>query len=67
VPLIKRKFSQPGDVEQAAGWVFASKGIDRARELAATHAHLAAQAVRALRALPPTPPQHQKHRPTEQY
>lgn len=53
VPLIKRKFSHPGDVEQAAGWVFASKGIDRARELAATHAHLAAQAVGALRALPP--------------
>jgi len=65
VPLIKRKFNQPGDVEQAAGWVFASKGIDRARELAATHAHLAAQAVRAVpfhSPLPPHQPQHEKRR-----
>ena len=39
--LIERKFDQPGDLEQAIALVKASKGLERSRELAAHHAHLA--------------------------
>lgn len=39
--LIERKFEQPGDLEQAIALIKASKGLERSRELAAHHAHLA--------------------------
>lgn len=45
-PLIQRRFSNDGDVDCAIDLVFRSRGIDRARDLAAHHASLAAQAVR---------------------
>jgi hypothetical protein len=48
VPLIKRRFKHEGDVQTAAALVYASKGIDRARALAAEHAQIAAEAVRGL-------------------
>jgi hypothetical protein len=43
--LILRKFKSEGDVELAQQLVFDSRGIQRARDLAAEHAALAAQAV----------------------
>ena len=46
-PLILRKFKSAGDVELAQRLVFSSQGIQRAKELAAEHALLAAEAVRA--------------------
>ena len=46
-PLILRKFKSAGDVELAQRLVLASRGIQRAKELAAEHALLAAEAVRA--------------------
>jgi hypothetical protein len=46
--MIQRKFRSNGDVDAAQRLVFASRGIDRARELAAQHAGLAVQAVRSL-------------------
>jgi len=53
--LIRRKFKQPGDVEQARKWVEQSKGIERTRQLALDHATKAAEAVAAF---PPTDCQH---------
>ena len=44
-PLILRKFKSEGDVELAQQLVLDSRGIQRARDLAAEHAALAAQAV----------------------
>jgi len=46
--LVKRKFKSSGDVETASAWVFQSKGIERANELARHHAELAAQAVKDM-------------------
>ena len=43
--MILRKFKSEGDVELAQQLVFDSNGIQRARDLAAEHASLAAQAV----------------------
>ncbi len=43
--MILRKFKSEGDVELAQQLVFNSNGIQRARDLAAEHASLAAQAV----------------------
>ena len=51
LPMIQRKFRSNGDVDAAQRLVFASRGIDRARELAAQHAGLAVQAVRSLATL----------------
>ncbi|HIK27043.1 MAG: solanesyl diphosphate synthase [Oscillatoriaceae bacterium SKW80] len=49
--LIEREFSQEGDLEQALALIEESKGIERARELAANHAR---QAVAHLQSLPPS-------------
>ena len=49
--LIEREFAQEDDLEQALALVFDSRGIDRARELAAHHAQLAVQ---NLADLPPS-------------
>ena len=46
LPLILRKFSSDGDVETAQRLVQNSRGIERTRELAASHAQLAMDAVR---------------------
>ncbi|CAK0737531.1 hypothetical protein CVIRNUC_000928 [Coccomyxa viridis] len=46
--LILRRFKSEGDVERAQELVFNSRGIQRARDLAAQHAQLAAQAVQSL-------------------
>ena len=46
LPLILRKFSSDGDVETAQRLVQNSRGIDRTRKLAASHAQLAMDAVR---------------------
>jgi geranylgeranyl pyrophosphate synthase len=46
LPLILRKFSSDGDVETAQRLVQSSRGIERTRELAASHAQLAMDAVR---------------------
>ena len=48
LPLILRKFSSDGDVETAQRLVRNSRGIERTRELAASHAQLAMDAVRGL-------------------
>ncbi len=48
---IEREFSQEGDWEQAIAVIHASRGIERARELAKYHAQLAEQ---ALGDLPPS-------------
>ncbi|KAK9825677.1 hypothetical protein WJX81_001890 [Elliptochloris bilobata] len=48
LPLIQRKFRSAGDVDTAQRLVFASRGIERARELAAQHASLAVCAVEAM-------------------
>jgi geranyl diphosphate synthase len=44
-PLVRRRFRQPGDVEQARQWVAESTGVQQARELAERHCRLAAEAV----------------------
>lgn len=49
--LIERKFAQEGDLEQAIALVVDSKGIERAQELASSHAQLA---VEHLADLPPS-------------
>lgn len=49
LPLIQRKFRSAGDVDTAQRLVFDSRGLQRARELAAQHASLAVRAVRLLR------------------
>ena len=49
LPLIQRKFRSAGDVDAAQRLVFDSRGLERARELAAQHARLAVRAVRLLR------------------
>ncbi|CAL5218356.1 g18 [Coccomyxa viridis] len=46
--LILRRFKCEGDVERATELVFNSRGIQRARDLAAQHAELAVQAVQSL-------------------
>lgn len=51
--LIDRKFKQDGDVEYAVDKVFASKGIERTKELARVHAESAMDAI-----LPLHPSQH---------
>jgi geranyl diphosphate synthase len=53
--LVQRRFKNDGDVEQARLWVADSDGIAQARELAATHAQ---QAREALAAFPPTTCEH---------
>lgn len=49
--LIEREFAQEGDLEQALALIQNSHGIERSRELAAHHAHLA---VEHLADLPPS-------------
>ena len=46
LPLILRKFSSDGDVDTAQRLVHNSRGIERTRMLAASHAQLAMEAVR---------------------
>jgi len=46
--MIARRFKDPGDVEQALLWVQNSTGVQQTRELAATHAQLAREAVAQL-------------------
>ncbi|BDA44504.1 Decaprenyl-diphosphate synthase subunit 1 [Coccomyxa sp. Obi] len=53
--MILRKFKSEGDVELAQQLVFNSNGIQRARDLAAEHASLAAQAVQSM---PPAVTEH---------
>lgn len=48
VPMIKRKFKNDGDVQQAELWVHKSQGIQRTRDLASYHCELAAASVNAL-------------------
>jgi all-trans-nonaprenyl-diphosphate synthase len=47
--LIEREFSEEGDIEQALEIVRQSKGIQRSRELAATHAKIALQSLSSLK------------------
>jgi len=51
VPLVERKFGQPGDVERACELVMASTGLQRTKELATFHAQAA---VDACCSLPPS-------------
>jgi len=44
-PLIDRKFGERGDVDRAVDLVFASRGIERTKDLARVHAEIAMQAV----------------------
>ncbi|WP_016949902.1 solanesyl diphosphate synthase [Anabaena sp. PCC 7108] len=46
--LIEREFAQAGDLDQALGLITDSQGIQRARELAAHHAKLAAENIATL-------------------
>ncbi|MBD2693089.1 solanesyl diphosphate synthase [Anabaena catenula] len=46
--LIEREFAQEGDLEQALGLISESQGIQRARELAAHHAKVAAEHIAIL-------------------
>ena len=48
VPLIKRRFSEEGDVEAAHDYVMRSNGIERTLALAQSHSKLAADAVDML-------------------
>ncbi len=50
--LIEREFAKEGDLEEALNLIKESNGLDRARELAATHATLA---VESLNCLEPSP------------
>jgi all-trans-nonaprenyl-diphosphate synthase len=47
--LVKREFSQEGDIEQALALVRESNGIERSRELAAYHTKLAVQHLNCLK------------------
>ncbi|OKH24140.1 solanesyl diphosphate synthase [Hydrococcus rivularis NIES-593] len=47
--LIKREFSQEGDIEQALALIKESNGIERSRELAADYAKLAVQQLDCLK------------------
>lgn len=46
--LIEREFAQKGDLEQALGLILDSQGIQKARELAAHHAKVAAEHIATL-------------------
>ena len=46
--LIAREFAQSGDLEQALALIHDSRGIERARELAAHHAKLANEHISIL-------------------
>jgi geranylgeranyl pyrophosphate synthase len=48
VPLIKRKFKNPGDVDKALRLVLKSDGVERAKKLALFHAEEAAAAAKKL-------------------
>jgi all-trans-nonaprenyl-diphosphate synthase len=50
-PLIERRFSQQGDVEQAMHMVHQSKGLQRSRELARQHGDAAIENVSGKRKL----------------
>ncbi|KAI9253377.1 isoprenoid synthase domain-containing protein [Phascolomyces articulosus] len=50
-PLIKRKFSNEGDVEKARLWVYQSDGLKKTLQLAEEHCHLA---ISAIKKLPPS-------------
>jgi all-trans-nonaprenyl-diphosphate synthase len=50
--LIEREFAKEGDLEEALNLVKESNGIDRARELAATHAKLAVESLKCLEVSP---------------
>jgi all-trans-nonaprenyl-diphosphate synthase len=50
--IIEREFTKEGDLEEALNLIKESNGLDRARELAATHAKLA---VESLKCLEPSP------------
>lgn len=52
VPLIARRFGNPGDVSAAQAMVEASNGIQRTREMAAEHAAAAVAAVSAVCTFP---------------
>ncbi|CAG8784418.1 36637_t:CDS:2, partial [Gigaspora margarita] len=47
-PLIKRKFSQDGDVEKARGLVYKSNGIEQTKLLATSHCQKAIDAITRL-------------------
>ena len=46
--LIEREFAQAGDLEEALALIHDSRGIQRARELAAHHAKLATEHISIL-------------------
>jgi geranyl diphosphate synthase len=48
IPLIDRKFAEPGDVELTVQLVQASSGMDRTRQLARVHAEIAMDAILEL-------------------
>ena len=48
VPLVQRRFKEEGDVEQALLWVNDSTGVQQTRDLAASHAAAAREALDAL-------------------
>lgn len=48
VPILRRRFCQPGDADKALEIVRQTKGIERAREAAAKHAALACAALERL-------------------
>jgi len=50
IPLIRRRFKEPGDIENALRLINESDGIDRAKKLAEFHA---SEAEKSLRNLPP--------------
>jgi geranylgeranyl pyrophosphate synthase len=49
-PLMDRKFREDGDVERAVELVFASKGLERTKDLARAHAEVAMDSILALKA-----------------
>ncbi|CAI5500892.1 unnamed protein product [Closterium sp. Naga37s-1] len=60
--LMDRKFSHPGDVQQAVAWVEQSGGVARTKALAAEHCSLAVQAVQAMPAASTDPIPHSPFR-----
>jgi geranylgeranyl pyrophosphate synthase len=49
-PLMDRKFREEGDVERAVELVFASKGLERTKDLARAHAEAAMDSILTLKA-----------------
>lgn len=44
-PMMDRKFAEPGDVDRTVELVFASKGLEKTKQLARVHAELAMEAL----------------------